>query len=382
MSVAMIPARLGSKRVHNKNIRLIDGKPLISFIIETVIKSECFDLKNIYLNSESEVFRHIAHKHGISFYKRPDHLSTDEYTNDDFSLDFLDNIDTDILYQFLPTSPFVTAQQVKEFVQKMEDESLDTLVSLSENRIECVFDNKPINFDQKKKTPPSQSLNPIYSYACGLMAWRKDNFLDNIKKYGAAYHGGDGEIGFYPMTGFSTLDIDNEEDFRLAEAVYESQKFPSRPAYYDVSLDPFVWSEDDVPDILDKDGVLGRYFSESNQTIVNVQKILNERKDNSWIHRVVDTESNSCCLISQKPGEGNRRHFHPSWNEWWYIVEGEWDFQIEDKTHRVIKDDMIFIPKNTWHKITAVGSKRAVRLAVSRDDVKHSYDKRDYEKND
>ena len=86
-------------------------------------------------------------------------------------------------------------------------------------------------------------------------------------------------------------------------------------------------------------------------------------------------------MISQKPGEGNRRHFHPSWNEWWYIVEGEWDFEIEDKTHRVVKDDMIFIPKNTWHKITAVGDKRAVRLAVSRDDVKHSYDKRDYEKN-
>ena len=190
MSVAMIPARLGSKRVHNKNIRLIDGKPLISFIIETVIKSECFDLKDIYLNSESDVFRHIANNYGISFYKRPDHLSTDEYTNDDFSLDFLENVDTDVLYQFLPTSPFVTSQQVKDFVQKMEDEKLDTLVSLSENRIECVYDGNPINFDQKKKTPPSQSLDPIYSYACGLMAWRKNNFLDNMQKYGAGYHGG------------------------------------------------------------------------------------------------------------------------------------------------------------------------------------------------
>ena len=378
----MIPARLGSKRVHNKNLRLIDGIPLISFIVEAVIKSGAFNKHDIYINSESDLFEHIAQKYGIQFYKRPEHLSTDEYTNDDFALDFLENIDADILYQFLPTSPFIAPAQIKEFVSQMKDENLDTLVSLKEDKIECLFNGSPINFDQKKKTPPSQNLIPVHAYACGMMAWRKSNFISNIKKYGAAYHGGDGKIGFYTLSGYSTVDIDTEEDFKLAEAIYESQKFPAQPTYYDPDLDPFVWHENDVPDILDKDGVQGRYFESANQNIVNVSKILNEKTDDSWIYRVVDSKSNSCCLISQKPGEGNRRHFHPSWNEWWYIVEGEWEFNIENKTYRVVKDDIVFIPQNTWHKITAAGNKRAVRLAVSRDDVKHSYDKRDYDKND
>ena len=54
----MIPARMGSKRVKKKNLRLINGKPLISYIIETIKQCDCFD--EIYLNSEAMIFKEIA----------------------------------------------------------------------------------------------------------------------------------------------------------------------------------------------------------------------------------------------------------------------------------------------------------------------------------
>ena len=88
--IAMIPARLGSKRVKNKNLRLLGGKPLIAHVIETVKETNIFD--EIYINSESDVFKQIADSYGINFYKRPSELSTDEATNDDFTLDFMENI--------------------------------------------------------------------------------------------------------------------------------------------------------------------------------------------------------------------------------------------------------------------------------------------------
>ena len=56
--VAMIPARLGSTRVKNKNLRLINKKPLIQYIIDTAIKSKLLD--QIYVNSESEIFQNIS----------------------------------------------------------------------------------------------------------------------------------------------------------------------------------------------------------------------------------------------------------------------------------------------------------------------------------
>ena len=54
----MIPARLGSKRVLKKNLRIIGNQPLISYIIDIVKTCKIFD--EIYLNSESEIFRNIA----------------------------------------------------------------------------------------------------------------------------------------------------------------------------------------------------------------------------------------------------------------------------------------------------------------------------------
>ena len=51
-NVAMIPVRMGSKRVKSKNIRMINGKPLVFYILDSVIKSGCFPLQDIYINSE------------------------------------------------------------------------------------------------------------------------------------------------------------------------------------------------------------------------------------------------------------------------------------------------------------------------------------------
>ena len=65
--IAMIPARLGSKRVKNKNLRLLGNKPLISHVIETAKDSNIFD--DIYINSESEIFENIANQYNIKFYK-------------------------------------------------------------------------------------------------------------------------------------------------------------------------------------------------------------------------------------------------------------------------------------------------------------------------
>ena len=71
-----------------------------------------------------------------------------------------------------------------------------------------------------KQTPPSQSLMPIKAYACGIMGWNSYTFKKNMDKYGAGYHGGDGKTGFFQLKGFSTVDIDNEEDFKILSNLF------------------------------------------------------------------------------------------------------------------------------------------------------------------
>jgi quercetin dioxygenase-like cupin family protein len=243
-------------------------------------------------------------------------------------------------------------------------------------RIECVFNKRPINFDQKTITLPSQTLTPIKAYGCSLMGWRKENYLSNMEKYNAAYHGGDGNIDYFTLKGYSTIDIDNEEDFQLAElaARHLAKKQSFSIKYYGEQH-----SEVDVPVILSKDGVRNSNYSFANQEIINLNDVIQNNSTNaSWCHRIINTENNSATLISQLPGEGNRKHYHPDWNEWWYIVDGEWEWEIDGKTKIVKKDDFVFIPKNVAHKIKAIGDKPAIRLAVSRDDVIHVYPDGDY----
>lgn len=133
-------------------------------------------------------------------------------------------------------------------------------------------------------------------------------------------------------------------------------------------------SEADVPSILKIDGIIQSDFDHENQPIVNIEALVHSKNSElSWCHRLVNTENNSATLISQLPGEGNRSHYHPDWNEWWYIIEGEWIWEIEGVEHKVKKGDFVFIEKNKIHKITATGNKPAIRLAVSRADVAHVY---------
>lgn len=363
--IAMIPVRLGSKRIPNKNLRLLGNKPLVAHIIESAKESNIFD--EIYINSESDIFKEIADEYNIKFYKRPKHLSTDEATNDDFTLDFMNNVQGDILIQLLATSPFITSTQIKEFVNKSVE--YDTLISTSKIKIESVFENIPINFNQKEQSPPSQLLEPVYAYACSLMAWNYKNYMLNMDRYQCGYHGGDGKVGFFELSGYATVDIDEEDDFMLAEAILASK--PKNPQYYN----PKKVFDHDVERVLTQDGVVNNNLYDFNKEITKVQNIVDVNPDNeSWSHTVINSKSTRATLIGQMPGEGNRLHYHNDWDEWWYIIKGEWEWFVEGKNMIVKKGDIVFIERNKKHKITAVGSEQAIRLAVSRDDIDHIYE--------
>lgn len=220
--IAMVPARIGSKRVPKKNLRLIDGKPLIGYILETLKKVSVFD--EIYLNADDEIFEKIAKDYGVKFYHRDKQFSTDKSTNDEFALDFMENVEGDILLQVLPTSPLITAKEIEEFTQYMLDKDLESLISVEHKQIACLYKDQTLNFDKYKKNPPSQEMEPVKAYATVLMGWEYNSFKANMEKYGCAYHGGDSKIDYYQVKGLSTVDIDNEEDFLLAEAIITALK--------------------------------------------------------------------------------------------------------------------------------------------------------------
>ncbi len=230
--VCMIPARLGSKRVKNKNLRFLGGKPLVCHVVEAVKATEIFD--EIYVNSEGEVFKNFADEYGVKFYKRPQALAEDDASNDQLVEDFFNHVECDVIIQVNPTSPFFTVEDIKSFVKEMMDHDYDAMHGMVEQKIETVFKSKEVNFDFCKKMPKSQDLEPILTHAGGLMGWKKDKYFENLKNFGSATYGGDGKIGFYVLRGFSCVDIDTEDDFTFAEVVMEylCKKKEHKKEYY------------------------------------------------------------------------------------------------------------------------------------------------------
>ena len=138
-------------------------------------------------------------------------------------------------------------------------------------------------------------------------------------------------------------------------------------------------SDANVERILKMDGVEQFSPDQANQETAHIPQIIeNYGRNSSWSHTVVNSPSNSATLICQLPGEGNRMHHHPDWDEWWYILEGEWEWMIEGEARTIRAGDVVFIERNRKHKITAKGEKVAIRLAVSRYDVDHVYEEEDY----
>ena len=103
-------------------------------------------------------------------------------------------------------------------------------------------------------------------------------------------------------------------------------------------------SDADVPRILKMDGVDKFCLDQANKEIVSIPELIKlNGRESSWSHTIINTPSNSATLICQLPGEGNRMHHHPDWDEWWYIIEGSWEWDIEGMIKTISQNEIVFI---------------------------------------
>ena len=211
--IVIIPARGGSKRVPNKNIKLLNNKPLITYSIEYALRF--FSKENIWVNSDSEEILNIGLHYGTRSYKRNEKLAKDDTKTIDVLKDQLLNITIDFKYVILlqPTTPFRPEDLINKAIDLLETNKEESIFTVSpiEKKIGTI-NNKyftPINYKYGQR---SQDLNELY-YENGLLYI---TLVDLILK---------GKImdkNSYPLIteGIdSKIDIDTHNDFKLAELI-------------------------------------------------------------------------------------------------------------------------------------------------------------------
>lgn len=131
----------------------------------------------------------------------------------------------------------------------------------------------------------------------------------------------------------------------------------------------------DLSKVLADDGIANVDIHGSvGQTIYRLPELKEKMGKTPWVVRAIYNDYISGVLIAQNPGESNRWHYHTDCDEFWVVLEGALKWIIEGKGEVIgKKGDIVYVPRNTKHKMITVGDEPSIRLAVSVPDVKHFY---------
>lgn len=217
--IAMVPGRMGSERLAIKNLALLNGRPLISYALEAAKTSGIFD--RVVLNSDGEVFNQIAQTYGVEFYLRPNHLGSSETKSDEVVHDFIGKHPSDIVAWVNPTSPLQTGKEIKDVVNYFIDQELDSLITVENKQVHCVYEGEPLNFSVQELFAKTQDLTPVQPFVYSVMMWRTQSFMETYQQQGHALLSG--KLGFYPVSKESALIIKTDVDLMVAESVIKAQ---------------------------------------------------------------------------------------------------------------------------------------------------------------
>lgn len=222
-TLALIPARGGSKGVPRKNVTDLGGKPLIAWTIEAALKAET--LSRVFVSTEDAEIAEVAARHGASVIDRPKALAGDEARTEDVVLHALDHLDAggEIEEHFAllqPTSPLRTARHIDGLVRDALQAGAQCAWSVipAEHHPWKMLVKKggvlePLS-DVKNLSAPRQALPPayrqngaIYWLACDLFKKHRTFFVPPVHAY--------------EMTAEASVDIDTAEDLQRCQTLLE-----------------------------------------------------------------------------------------------------------------------------------------------------------------
>ncbi|MTH18088.1 cytidylyltransferase [Flavobacterium sp. LC2016-01] len=208
---AVIPVRIGSERVKNKNLKAFGDTSLLELKIDNLLKVKSFD--EIIVNTDSDEAIEIAKSKGISYHRREDYYASSKCTNSEF-LQHLGLVTKTDIFAYCPcTTPFILPSTIEKSIESfIATDIYDCLATVSSIKEFLWQDGNPINYERDKQ-PNSQNLPDIMALNFGLNLISREALI----KYKNI-------VGLNPLFQVTDeiegLDIDTPLDFFIAEQIY------------------------------------------------------------------------------------------------------------------------------------------------------------------
>lgn len=206
--VAVMPIKLNNERCPGKNTRILGGKPLLQHELDNLKKTGLLD--NIMVFCSDEGIKPFISE-GVKFVKRPSYLDLPTSNFTQIFENFMSEHDADIYVYAHATAPYITVETMKQCITAVKSGEYDSAFCAIKLQDYLWQDGYPLNFDPDN-LPRTQDLRPIYQETSGVYVFTKEVFEKHHRR-----------IGLHPfikeVTFKEAVDIDNPEDFILAEAL-------------------------------------------------------------------------------------------------------------------------------------------------------------------
>lgn len=225
-SIAIIPARGGSKRIPKKNIKKFSGKPIITYSIEAALKSGLFS--EVIVSTDSEEIAQISRAAGavVPFLRSKENANDIATTADALNEVTLElrkiGKDFDFACCIYPTALFMANGDLKKGLDLLLENDFDTVLPVVEFSYPILRSFKIENEKLKMNWPEhydsrSQDLEASYHDAGQWYWYKPEKLLENPTLFTT-------NTGAVQLTEDRVQDIDSETDWQIAELKYKSWK--------------------------------------------------------------------------------------------------------------------------------------------------------------
>lgn len=230
--LAVIPARSGSKSIPGKNLADVNGRPLVSFVIEAARSAERLD--RVVVSTEDDSVAEVARAWGAEVpFQRPRELAGDQVSLIPVVQHAVREMDrlgfvASVVVSIQPTSPLLEPEDIDRAVAKLEDTGADSVVSVQAIAHEHPFWVKKLDGDRvvpfNEYTSESflqrQDLPPAYIYDGGIFV-RRRKLLESWS--GRDFCLGE-DIRAIVLGGWKSVHVDDEVHLELVRAVLKQAR--------------------------------------------------------------------------------------------------------------------------------------------------------------
>ena len=206
--VAFVPIRLNSQRVVGKNLRDLGGRPMMTYLLQSLAAAKNIDQVYVYCSSP-EIEQYLPE--GVKLLLRDKRLDSNLTLGAEIYDAFISEVDADIYILAHATSPFIRTSTIEQAIAAVESGEHDSAFSAERIQTFTWWQGKPLNYSLEN-IPRTQDLEPIYVETSAFFVFRREVWTNQHRRIG--------DKPYVAVTDrIESIDIDNPDDFTLAEAI-------------------------------------------------------------------------------------------------------------------------------------------------------------------